>query len=126
MISRFTLLLATAGSSVHGLISGPFAPRRGATSRAAVHMGLAVPLTDFDGARVATLNAGDCVIYDASVLHFGGANSAPGNERSIFYFGLAPLGGAAALAGDGPSPSGYRARPSVRLDELLRGDHCCG
>ena len=52
MISRFTLLLAAAASSVHGLISGPFAPRRGATSRAAVHMGLAVPLTDFDGARV--------------------------------------------------------------------------
>ena len=52
MISRLTLLLAAAGSSVHGLISGPFAPRRGATSRAAVHMGLAVPLTDFDGARV--------------------------------------------------------------------------
>ena len=69
MISRLTLLLAAAGSSVHGLISGPFAPRRGATSRAAVHMGLAVPLTDFDGARWARRTWISACARGAYVVH---------------------------------------------------------
>ena len=42
-----------------------------------------------------------------------------GNSRSIFYFGFAPVGNAAALAGD--MPSGYEPKPPVLLDDILKG-----
>ena len=51
------------------------------------------------GAVIATLNAGDAVVFDASVLHFGGANSVPDNERVLLYFGFARDGAAAEFDG---------------------------
>ena len=43
---------------------------------------------DASTARCATLNAGDVAIYDASVLHFGSANSVLSNTRVVLYFGV--------------------------------------
>jgi hypothetical protein len=43
---------------------------------------------DETSAKCATLCTGDAVIYDASVLHFGGAKSAPNNTRVVLYFGV--------------------------------------
>jgi len=39
--------------------------------------------------HAATLQTGDCAVYDASLLHFGSANSVPDNTRAVFYFGVA-------------------------------------
>ena len=39
-------------------------------------------------ARCATLGVGDVAIYDASVLHFGSANSVLNNTRVVLYFGV--------------------------------------
>lgn len=51
------------------------------------------------GAVIATLNTGDAVVFDASVLHFGGANSVPDNDRVLLYFGFARNGAAADFDG---------------------------
>jgi ectoine hydroxylase-related dioxygenase (phytanoyl-CoA dioxygenase family) len=49
--------------------------------------------------ELAALRAGDAVVYDASVLHFGCSNEVPGNERAVFYFGVSRRGAAALCAG---------------------------
>ena len=67
-------------------------------------------------AEVATVAAGDAVLYDASVLHWGSSNRTPANERAIFYFGVAAAGAAAARAG--PPAAGFEPAPPVRLDDL--------
>lgn len=41
--------------------------------------------------KAATLECGSCAIYDASLLHFGSANSVPENTRAVFYFGVSLL-----------------------------------
>lgn len=74
---------------------------------------------DLQGVCVATVQAGDAIIYDASVLHFGGANNVEGHERSIFYFGFSPVGGAAALAGE--PPRGFTAKEPVLMRDVLTG-----
>ena len=51
-------------------------------------------------ALVATLRCGDVLIYDASILHWGGANKVPGNDRAVLYFGCALSGAAGALEQD--------------------------
>lgn len=51
-------------------------------------------------ARCATLCAGDVAIYDASVLHFGSANSVPGNRRVVLYFGVGLKNSAALVSND--------------------------
>jgi hypothetical protein len=50
-------------------------------------------------AVLATLRAGDVVVFDASTLHFGGANTVADNERVVFYFGFARNGVAAEFDG---------------------------
>ena len=57
------------------------------------------------------------VIYDASVLHFGSANTVEGNDRAVFYFGFAPHGGASALAGT--QPTGYKQEKAVHLNDFI-------
>jgi hypothetical protein len=49
-------------------------------------------------AKCASLSAGDVAIYDASVLHFGSANSVPENTRAVFYFGVGLKGAAEAVS----------------------------
>jgi ectoine hydroxylase-related dioxygenase (phytanoyl-CoA dioxygenase family) len=39
------------------------------------------------------------VVFDASTLHFGGANTVADNERVVFYFGFARNGVAAEFDG---------------------------
>lgn len=57
-------------------------------------------------AKYASLSAGDVAIYDASVLHFGSANSIPENNRAVFYFGVGLKGAAEAVSSlSSPSPS---------------------
>lgn len=68
-------------------------------------------------ARLATVNAGDVVLYDASVLHYGTANTIPGNDRLVFYFSVARPGAAAAefaASLEGPPP-GLRAVSPLTL-----------
>jgi hypothetical protein len=55
---------------------------------------------DRESVHSATLNCGDVAIYDASLLHFGSANSIPGNTRAVLYFGVG-LKDAAALCASG-------------------------
>ena len=71
--------------------------------------------------RCLTLRCGDAAVYDASVLHFGGANAVPGNTRVIFYIGAARKGEAARVAaanGDASSP-GLVAAPAIPLSSFL-------
>jgi hypothetical protein len=57
------------------------------------------PENFFDfSAKCASLSAGDVAIYDASVLHFGSANSIPENTRAVFYFGVGWKGAAEAVS----------------------------
>lgn len=60
---------------------------------------------------------GDMLIYDASVLHWGGANSIPENDRAIFYFGVSKLGSAARLD-VGPKLKGYETIPPILLQDI--------
>jgi len=60
---------------------------------------------------------GDMLIYDASVLHWGGANSIPKNDRAIFYFGVSNLGSAARLA-MGPKLKGFATIPPILLQDI--------
>ena len=66
------------------------------------------------GTSLATLRAGDALMYDASVLHFGSANSVADNDRVVLYFGVS-RGGAAAKCAGPPIPD-REAVPAVRVD----------
>ena len=61
-------------------------------------------------AAIATLRAGDAVVFDASVLHFGGANTVADNERVVLYFGVARDGEAAVYDG------GVKIRSAMQSD----------
>ena len=61
-------------------------------------------------AVIATLRAGDAVVFDASVLHFGGANTVTDNERVVLYFGVARDGMAAVYDG------GIKVRSAMQSD----------
>ena len=69
--------------------------------------------------RLATLRAGDAAIYDASVLHFGGANEVAGNTRVIFYFAVSPARARADAAEE--LVPGYTAMPPQRVADLVAG-----
>ena len=72
------------------------------------------PSRPFPRARqMATVGAGDAVVYDASVLHYGAANRVEGNERVVFYFGVSRAGHAERCAG--PVPEQWVAAEPVRL-----------
>ena len=60
---------------------------------------------------------GDMLIYDASVLHWGAANSIPKNDRAIFYFGVSKLGSAARLD-VGPKLKGFETIPPILLQDI--------
>lgn len=65
-------------------------------------------------AAIATLRAGDAVIFDASILHFGGSMSqstADDANRLVLYFGVARAGAAAAYDG------GVKIRQATTADE---------
>ena len=62
---------------------------------------------------MATVRAGDAVVYDASVLHYGAANRVEANDRMVFYFGVSRKGHASRCAG--PQPQGWAATDPVRL-----------
>jgi len=54
-----------------------------------------------NGVRTASgFQCGDILVYDASVLHWGGANSVPNNDRTMLYFGVARSGAAEHLSVD--------------------------
>ena len=73
-----------------------------------------------DQVRSATLSCGDVAMYDASVLHFGGANRVPGNTRVIWYIGAARKGEAARVAaGAATATSGLQAVPAIPLKSFL-------
>ena len=67
----------------------------------------------------AGMRRGDMLIYDASVLHWGGANSVPNNDRAMLYFGVASPGAAAMLC-EKPSPSmeSFEIVPPVLLEDV--------
>ena len=77
-------------------------------------------------ARLATVKAGDAVVYDASVLHFGSANTAPSNDRVVLYFSVAHPGAAAATVSAGLAaelPCGMKPVAPVPLSSMAhRGD----
>ncbi|KAL3918491.1 MAG: hypothetical protein SGARI_007456, partial [Bacillariaceae sp.] len=60
--------------------------------------------------------AGEMLIYDASVLHWGSANLVENNNRAMLYFGVARPG-AAELLSQGQM-DGYEALPPVLLDDI--------
>lgn len=62
---------------------------------------------------------GDMLIYDASVLHWGGANSVPNNDRAMLYFGLARQGAAAKLC-DTKLITGFDTMPPIMFDDVLQ------
>ncbi|KAJ1458374.1 hypothetical protein M885DRAFT_513526 [Pelagophyceae sp. CCMP2097] len=78
-------------------------------------------LENYGPARLATVRAGDAVVYDASVLHFGAANSVQGNDRVVLYFSVARPGAAAAAFATAkmPMPEGLAAAPPVPFATLV-------
>lgn len=71
-------------------------------------------------AELATCSAGDAVVYDASVLHFGSANAV--DDRVVLYFSVARAGAAAAAhaaAPGDPPPPRMREVPRVPFASLL-------
>ena len=76
----------------------------------------------YGAAHIATVRAGDAVTYDASVLHYGTANTVEGNDRMVLYFSVARAGAAAAsfaLAGEEP-PEGLDAVDPVPLSSYAK------
>ena len=65
---------------------------------------------------------GDMLIYDASVLHWGGANSVPNNDRAKLYFGVAHPG-AALMCCDKPQMDGYEMVPPIMLRDVATPRH---
>jgi len=63
----------------------------------------------------AALQCGDCLIYDASVLHWGGANVMEDFQRAVLYFGVSLPGAAASLSLEEPIPDGCVHVPPVLL-----------
>jgi hypothetical protein len=57
--------------------------------------GVSVPIP----LELATLKAGDAIIYDASALHFGCSNEVEVSECAVFYFGGSRKDAAAQCAG---------------------------
>jgi ectoine hydroxylase-related dioxygenase (phytanoyl-CoA dioxygenase family) len=88
----------TANAAAHGVSLNPDNTARIAPLRAFFNgdsEGVPVP----SPLELATLKAGDAIIYDASVLHFGCSNEVEGNERAVFYFGVSRKDAATQCAG---------------------------
>jgi hypothetical protein len=84
---------------------------------------LSVSLTTARGVVAASqFQCGDILVYDASVLHWGGANSVLNNDRAILYFGVARPGAAAMLSSDeeneGMVQLGFQVAPPVLLQDV--------
>lgn len=71
--------------------------------------------------RCATLRAGDVAVYDASLLHFGSANSVQGNQRAVMYLGVAREGETEVLAPRLSAPTELQAVEPLTIARLLRG-----
>ena len=82
----------------------------------------ALLVDEFAPARVATVDAGAAVIYDASVLHHATANSVSDNDRVVFYCSFARRGAAAAAyAAPETAPPGMAEVAPIPLERLLPG-----
>lgn len=82
----------------------------------------ALLVEEFAPARVATVDAGAAVIYDASVLHHATANSVSDNDRVVFYCSFARRGAAAAAyAAPETVPPGMAEVAPIPLERLLPG-----
>ena len=82
----------------------------------------ALLVEEFAPARVATVDAGAAVIYDASVLHHATANSVSDNDRVVFYCSFARRGAAAAAyAAPEAVPPGMAEVAPIPLERLLPG-----
>lgn len=62
---------------------------------------------------------GEMLMYDASVLHWGGANMVPKNDRAIFYFGVALPGSAAQLGESQPELPGHETVAPIFLQDIV-------
>jgi hypothetical protein len=62
---------------------------------------------------------GEMLIYDASVLHWGGANLVPKNDRAILYFGVSRLNSAAQLGQSQPKLPGFEIVPPILLQDFV-------
>lgn len=82
----------------------------------------ALLVEEFAPARVATVDAGAAVIYDASVLHHATANTVSDNDRVVFYCSFARRGAAAAayIAPEAVPPGMAEVAP-IPLERLLPG-----
>jgi len=79
-----------------------------------------------NGVRTASqFRCGDVLIYDASVLHWGGPNRIVGNDRAILYFGVARSGAAQIVSGEVEGEElarlGFKALAPVRLKDVVMG-----
>ena len=82
----------------------------------------ALLVEEFAPARVATVDAGAAVIYDASVLHHATANNVSDNDRVVFYCSFARRGAAAAAyAAPEAVPPGMAEVAPIPLERLLPG-----
>lgn len=83
---------------------------------------LDLSLTKAQGVVTASeFHCGDMLVYDASVLHWGGPNSVANNDRAMLYFGVAHPGAAEILSNDVKErmiASGYRIAPPVMLRDV--------
>ena len=65
------------------------------------------------------IRRGEMLIYDASVLHWGGANSIPNNDRALLYFGISPPGAAALLGQHQPPLKGFEIVAPIVLRDVV-------
>lgn len=68
------------------------------------------------------LGCGDVLVYDASVLHWGGPNTVPNNDRALLYFGVARSCAAAILSSQEENEqmvnSGFKIAPPVLMQDV--------
>lgn len=62
---------------------------------------------------------GEMLIYDASVLHWGGANSVPNNDRAMLYFGISRPKSAAQLGESQPKLEGHEIVSPILLQDIV-------
>ena len=111
-------ITGTHNSHAHGLVYGESATISNDNDLATNHQ--AVLESSTSGVRTSRgFRRGEMLIYDASVLHWGGANSVPNNDRAMLYFGVSRLEAAAQLGQSQPKLEGFEIVPPILLRDIV-------
>jgi hypothetical protein len=123
-------ITGTHNSQAHGLIYGrgdidDTNSKNDDDLRKKARQDLILDNVSTNGVRTtAGFKCGEILIYDASVLHWGGKNSIENNDRCMLYFGVARSGSPAILDQDQPLPlDQFEVIPPVLLQDITGTKH---